>query len=433
MIHIQSIIQKLKSSNLFKDSFWALFGNTTNKGLALIAGIVIARFLGRDIYGEYGVIKNTLLYIAVFSSFGMGFSVTKFIAQYLDKDKSYIPTIVKSAYKITLTFSCIMALVLIAFTEQICDFIDLNDGVDIIRYTAITVIFNAIVACQTGMLAGFKRFKVMAYINVISGIATFISSVIFTYYWGLAGAILALAFSNLLNSILNAIGIEKIIKSLGIATPALQSMVGTMMRFSIPIALQECLYSISCSIGMLVLVKLSNYGEVGLNSAAAQWASVVLFIPGVLQNVMLSYLSSAVEETNHKSMLKRMMAINFTTAMVPFVIVLCCTPLIVSFYGDSFTGLGLVLNTAVAATVFRCLIQVLVQEYISKGKTWSLFAIRLGRDIIAITISYLLIKHFDTHAAFFYNFSVIISSLLCLLTLLYFNKNEHSTILKKGN
>jgi Na+-driven multidrug efflux pump len=102
-----------------------------------------------------------------------------------------------------------MALVLIAFTEQICDFIDLNDGVDIIRYTAITVIFNAIVACQTGMLAGFKRFKVMAYINVISGIATFISSVIFTYYWGLAGAILALAFSNLLNSILNAIGIEK--------------------------------------------------------------------------------------------------------------------------------------------------------------------------------------------------------------------------------
>lgn len=119
--------------------------------------------------------------------------------------------------------------------------------------------------------------------------------------------------------------------------------------------------------------------------------------------------------------------------MVPFVIVMCCTPLIVSFYGDSFTGLGLVLNTAVAATVFRCLIQVLVQEYISKGKTWLLFTIRLGRDIISLIISYVLITHFETHAAFYYNLSVIIASLLCLITLIYFNKDEHSTILKESN
>ena len=63
-ISFKDIRQNLISSSLFKDSFWAVFGNGLGYFLLLVAGIVIARFLGKDIYGEYGVVKTTMFHIA---------------------------------------------------------------------------------------------------------------------------------------------------------------------------------------------------------------------------------------------------------------------------------------------------------------------------------------------------------------------------------
>lgn len=49
-----------------------------------------------------------------------------------------------------------------------------------------------------------------------------------------------------------------------------------MLGFSIPVALQESLYTIVHWIGLLLLIHFANYGEVGLSSAAALWQSVVI-------------------------------------------------------------------------------------------------------------------------------------------------------------
>ena len=37
----------------------------------MLAGIVIANFLGVDAYGEFGIVKTTMLYIAGFATLGL--------------------------------------------------------------------------------------------------------------------------------------------------------------------------------------------------------------------------------------------------------------------------------------------------------------------------------------------------------------------------
>ena len=81
-MNINIIWKKLIESNLFKDSFWALFGNSIAKLLALVIGIVIANLLGSEDYGRYGLVKTTLMTFSVFSTFGLGITGTKYIAQY---------------------------------------------------------------------------------------------------------------------------------------------------------------------------------------------------------------------------------------------------------------------------------------------------------------------------------------------------------------
>ena len=46
---ITLIKHRLLQSKLFKDSFWAVFGNGLGNALLLLAGILIARFLGKDL------------------------------------------------------------------------------------------------------------------------------------------------------------------------------------------------------------------------------------------------------------------------------------------------------------------------------------------------------------------------------------------------
>ena len=62
-MNIKEVKNKVLSSQLFKDSFWAVFGNGFGNAMLLLAGILIARLLGKDILQStslnmYEKIKN---------------------------------------------------------------------------------------------------------------------------------------------------------------------------------------------------------------------------------------------------------------------------------------------------------------------------------------------------------------------------------------
>lgn len=423
----KTITDRAKNSRFLKDSFWALFGNVANKGLALLAGILIARYLGVETYGEYGMIRTTLLYIAVFSTFGLGFTVTKFTAQAEGNDK--IRTIVRAAMTISLVFSGVMALAVIVFAHPLAVFLEAPETDFTLRLTAVTIVFNSLVTVQNGVLAGLKQFRKNAEINIVSGIVTFVATVGLTYSYELNGAVMALLIANVVNSLLNQAVIHRLTRGGQESSVPIIGMMRQQLRFSTPIAVQELAFSLSFWVGNLLLIKLSNYSELGLRAAASQWAAAVLFIPGVLQNVILSYLSKNSEESvSHDTMLKRMLLINFSAAFVPFLVVLIGSPLIVSFYGPNFDGLLLVLNIAVATTVVNCLVQVYIQEYIAQGHTWALCLIRLGRDILCLMIAYIAIKELQQYAAACYTAAYMFASILCLISLALFHNRFKAQI-----
>lgn len=425
---------RLKNSRLFKDSFWAICGNVINKGAALVAAVVIARWLGKDMYGEYGVIRNALLYIAVFSTFGLGFSATRYISKHYDNNTTLTLHIISAGYIISLFFSGIMAIALAIFAPQLCNYLEIPEEIEIMRMTAITIVFNALCTFQIGVIAGFKQFRELAKINGVVGILTLLFTLVLTYYYGLQGAIFSLLITNILNCLLNWRLIRRQTQKYDHVKSWVNfDVIKSLVKFSLPIALQESLYTVSYWAGMLILIKMSDYGEVGLNSAATQWAAAILFIPSVLQNVMLSHLSVTEQMQEHSSKLKRMLLINFICTALPFVLILIATPLIISFYGDNFKGLGLVLNIAIAATVIRCLIQVFVQEYIATGRTWQLFAIRLIRDIFTLILTWLFISTLKEKAAFYYNLSYLIASLLCLLFLIIYQNYGYNKIYQESD
>lgn len=149
-----------------------------------------------------------------------------------------------------------------------------------------------------------------------------------TWFWGLTGALGALMLSFVVQVILNQIIIRHALTQYNSNEKVSRSEIYSMLGFSIPVALQESLYTIVHWIGLLLLIHFANYGEVGLSSAAALWQSVVIFVPAMLKNVMFSYLSSS---DNHSSLINKLLLVNFLSSLLPVSIVILFLDLSVLF------------------------------------------------------------------------------------------------------
>lgn len=395
MSALSQIYAKLKSSRLFTDSIWALLGSAFGKGLALLAGIVVARLLGSDIYGEYGTIRNTLLMIAIFSTMGLGYSATKFIAESKERgDYKRIFDTHRIAVTTTYIVSGSIALLIFISAKYVAAWIEAPHLDSVLRLSSIAIIFNAVNTTQTGELAGFGAYKALAKNNTIAGILTFIASILLTSLFRLNGAIIALIISLAFNAFLNRLSINKYLPKIEFCSKIESSYIKEVIKFSIPIALQESLYSITNWLGIFMLIKLSGYTELGLYSAAMQWMAVILFIPGALRNVALSHFAASNNDREQThTILKKLMLVNFISTFIPFLVVVVLSSWIESLYGDSFNGLQPILIMAILVAVVSSLSNVLTQEFISRGRNWILFISRLSRDIGTLIVTYFLIRH----------------------------------------
>lgn len=414
----KTLSYSIKNNKFFKDSFWAVFGNGLGNGFLLLAGILIARFLGKELYGEYGVVKTTMFYIASFATLGLGVTSTKYIATLLNSKPIHVKNVIHDAMTITVIFSSIIAIVIFIIAPFLANLLNEEQLVLALRALSVVIIFKAITTTQIGVLAGFKEFKTIAINSLSSGLLMLVICVPLTYFWGLKGALLSLLFSQIFNSIVNYMGIKR--KSRSFSYVEKVSYKKELAYFSFPVALQESSFAICNWAAIMLLTKLSSMGEVGLYTASAQWNSIITMIPGLLINVILSYLSSSINNSiKHKKTLKLMLRINFFTTIIPFIIVYFLADFIASFYGKSFEGMPSVLRILTFSTILEACASVYKSELLALGKTWLLFSVRLFRDMILVIGVYILLTFSNgVDGAIMYSWAVVVMSALFFLVLL---------------
>ena len=403
-----------------QDSSWAVIGSAVSKCAAMVVGIIIARLLGVEAFGEYGMVKSTLFYIAVFSTFGLGSTSTRYMAQCEQKDYHSISSIIRNSISITLITSSVMAILLFTCAQFITDEPHL---ISILRYTALIVIFNAINTTQLGLLSGLKLFKVIARNNAISGFATFILGVALTYYLNLVGAVMSLFATTLLQCILNQYALRKHLAKIrttesGESGDNSITSIKNLFKFSLPIALQECAYASASWIRIMMITAFAGYNELGLYTATNQCHLIIIFIPGVLRNVILSHLSSTLkDDSHHKQAFATMLKINLVSTLLPALAIAAFAPIIEQIYGDSFVGLTPVIVVAAISSIFESICDIYVQEFISRGRNWIILAGYIFRNYGSLLIALpLLIKFGDSRGALMaYGAIMVIQIVYCLL------------------
>lgn len=380
-------LEKLKNNQLFKDSTWAVFGNGVGYFFVLLSGIVIARIIGKDLYGEYGVVKNAMLYVGALASFGTGLTSTKYIAESISKSKGITKTIIRNSVLISLAFSVSLGVLLILFAVEVADLMDQPKLIPAFKYLGIIVVFRALTITQSGILSGLKLFKVLGINNILAGFVFLALSYPLTSTWGLMGAFYSLITYHAVLFFANILFILPQYK--GETDSDSNYSVKKILSDSFPLTLQGLSEYMANFMLIFFFTKYASLGEYALFSVATQWNAIVIFIPSLLSNVVLSYLSTTLDDnSNYLVLFRRMVYVNLLCSLVPFIIVVCFSGIIVSFYGPTFIGLQLVLCVYLIASVSMCISQVYVSDMIARNENWRLLIFKVVRDVFIVAVSY---------------------------------------------
>ena len=283
-------------SRLVSGSFWSFSGAVVSRLLSLAAFVVIARVLGKEQYGQFGVVQSTISMFAVFAGFGLGQTATKYVAELRISDQQRAGRIMGMAGLVALLTGAAFAAILFTFSPWLAQTtLAAPELAPALRIGAFLLLFEAMNGAQVGALAGFEAFRTTALISVWAGVVSFPAMVAGVYLGGLEGGVAGLLVSRIFHWLLNHIALRRQAKRAGIpfVLRGTKSDFEVLWRFSLPAMLSGVMVSPTIWVCNAILVNQPNgYAQMGIFQAASTFQHILLFIGGTLGAPLLPMLAN---------------------------------------------------------------------------------------------------------------------------------------------
>lgn len=309
----------------------------------LAASVLVARLLGKTVFGELGMVQSTVGMFGVFAGFGLGLTATKYVAEFRNSDPVRAGNIIGLSSLVAAASGGLMASALFLSAPWLAEHaINAPHLKGVLQISALVLLINALNGAQTGALAGFEAFKTIAHVNIVVGLVSFPVLIAGAYFGGLAGAVWALAINLGVNWLLNHLAVRKEARRYSIRSSFRKCgrELGILWRFSLPAVLASTVVGpVNWACGALLVNQPNGYEEMGIFNAANQWFSLLLFLPGIIGGVVLPVLSDHLGQKNTTQSMKTIaltMKMNLLLVAPVIVIASVASPNIMNFYGNGF-------------------------------------------------------------------------------------------------
>ena len=429
--YIQRVSPKVLSSDIGKrmayGAFWSMTGTALGKFLVLVSGIVCARILGKEVFGEFGMIRSTIGLFIVLGSAGIGITATRFISLYSSTEKGHSYSIYRLSFNFALCFGVILILCLFPLTDIISQQILHSPHLSSALQIAALILFASILsATLNGVLTGLEDFKSIAVNTLIGSCFESLFMIVGAWFYGLHGAILGFGLGVVAQYAANHIAVYKDFKRLGIsrASHINRKDFRLIYTYCIPATLSALTITPAFFIIRAMVVREAGYSELAIFEAADQWKVIILFIPTAVSQIVLPILSSTTNSDKfNKALFANITLIGIVSLFTALIIGLL-SPYIMPLYGSTFDN-KVPLMLLAASTVFSSIANVIEMAICSKDKMWENFVLNLMWAIILIAFSQLYIDKGATGIALAVLISYAIKCVVFSLYIHYIHQHEN--------
>lgn len=411
---VKNKLRKLSVTNkmIVKSGFWILFGTVISKVSLLVASIVIVKFVEKDIYGEFGMVKSTINMFTVFAGMGLGLTATKYIAQYRLVDKKKVSRIIGLSNFVSILFCIIVSAFFVVFAPELAVSINNPALESSLKLGAGILFFSGMNGIQTGILGGFERFKIIALNAIIASLFSSILQVIGAMYWGLNGIIVGFGLNFVLLYFLNFYSIRVLTRSqfnFSFLNSENFRELPVIWRFSIPAVLSGLMVSpVIWITNKFLVASPQGYAHMADFDIANQWRATILFLPGALAQIALPMFASADSRASFNKLFYKNILLNLCVSIVVVVAVIICLPVIVEMYGDAYVSAKIPLIVMLITTILVAVNNIVGNAIAGLDKMWLGFVTNLLWAVVLIAASYYLVK-FENYGAIGLSFAYLIS------------------------
>jgi O-antigen/teichoic acid export membrane protein len=383
---------------LIKGSSWSLLGTIASRLASIVSTILLARLVGQQVFGEYGIILGTIGLLGVFAGFGLSLTGAKHVAEFRSSDPARAGRIIAMTLRLAWCSSAVLGLALFVFSESLSSHVLGAPHLDTLLAAAIPMlILQTVIGAQSGIMSGFEAFRLIFRNNTAIGILA--AALLLGGVWldDLRGALLGTAFAYAAHVWLNQAVINGQRKKYGIPVPkSFTSELSLAWRFSLPSMLGNIAILTAIWLGNVVLVnKPDGYREMGIYTAANQWFNAMIILPNLIGQVALPILSerrSANDARGYRRLWLSSIGINAACVLPVVLVGAFASEFIMSAYGKDFAGTHGVLVMMLLAGALYAVLNAAAQLLVQEGRMWMVCFSNLGWSVVFVTCAHTLVN-----------------------------------------
>ena len=394
---------------------WNLLGNAASQALGLLAQILVARWLGKEAFGQLGMVYGTLGTIGIFASLGLGLTATKHVAEFRDTDPARAGRIIGLTSAITWIFAGVVTVaVLLASPYIAVETLKSAGLVWPLRLGCILIVLGAINTLQVAVLVGLESFKQVAAINLGKGLCSLPLLLVGAWRGGVTGVLIAYVIAGALFCGMGQwmVHREARRRQIAITSVELSTEFRLLWSFSAPAFLNSILWPLSVWVTNLFVIRLvDGYQQVGTLNAVRQWQAAVNFIPVAINGAVMPILASVMAHTPHDKDRSLQMANQLTSIAVwPVTLVLMLgAPFFLNLYGPGFSKAWPIFLVIMGATGVNLLNSAAGSLMLAKGAMGASLVNSALTSVFTITVIALTISRGGLYSV---SYAILICNLL---------------------
>lgn len=377
---------------------WNLLAVFFNQGSTFATNIALANILGRAVFGRYAIVMSTVQSVSALAALGMGFAATKYIAELRVHNRERARRILGFCSAVAhISAVVVAASIWIAAPSLAMRYLHAPELAHLLRVGTLGILWLALNGYLTGVLAGLEEYRAAGIAGTLSGTAYLALCVGGAWRWGLEGAIAGVVASAGVQWAILTVTLRRALRRHDLVADynRLVEERAIIMRWVIPGLLSGLTAVPALWLGQSFLVRTpGGFNELAAYSASYSLMTIVLFLPGVANNVGMSLINHSFGSGSSRDYRKVFwLNLRFTIAIeaVGALAIAACGPLLLRAFGASFTSAYPVLLILLVATIPEAATIALAQVLQSNERGWlAIGVVNIPRDATIVGVAWVL-------------------------------------------
>ncbi len=386
-------------ARLARGMSWTVAGGLAAKVLGVMSSVVVARLLGQEVFGQLGIVQNTVSMLGVLAGSGLSSTATKHIAGLRGRDLHRAGRVVAMTDVVAGATAMLLSVLLFFGADWVAtEYLSAPDLGRTLRISSLPLLFTTLTAVKVGALAGFESFRAIAVRSVSVAALSIPLAIAGARLFGLDGVIWGWAISSIAEYSVcaAALRIELARRGVPYSLWGAQRELPVLWHYSLPAVLSGLLVAPVNWICAAMMTRLPyGYQELGLFNAANHYRSTLLFLPGIWGQVLLSLLSEGYAGGESREMSARLRSVSKLNAALCGIVALglvIASPWLMTAFGAGF-GDGRVVLMVLVGAAYLQMVQAPAVKYLeATGRMWTNFALNALWAVSVIVSSRMLIE-----------------------------------------